>query len=148
MCVEGRDVDGLDSNVDIYLEGGALYVSGPSGGMASAIDLDGSFLLTGGDLVTAGGIERFSDQSTQPLLYVSHGKNYPAGTVIELKDSKGNTLLRYAAQTAFSVSGFSSPGLTVGETYGIYIDGENVRNVTLSGMITNEGGTASGGGRP
>jgi len=145
--VEGADVDGIDSNGDIFLEGGMLRVNGPSTRMASAIDLDGTFLITGGDLVTAGSVQNISGQSTQPFFGISFSQQLPSGTNIEVRDARGSTMQRYTTRSSFSVSGFTSPSFVIGETYSLYINDAKVEDITLTGIITTIGGNNQGGGR-
>ncbi|MCL2242991.1 MAG: carbohydrate-binding domain-containing protein [Treponema sp.] len=138
--------DGIDSNNNIFLEGGALYISGPSRGMEGAIDCDGVFLITGGKLVTAGSVINLSGQSTQPALLAGFNQNMPSGAIIEIRDSGGNSLLRYAAKNAFSMSAFTSPDFTIGQTYSLFINNEKVNDITLNSTITNIGSNNFRGG--
>ena len=46
--------DGIDSNGDIEVTGGELYISGPTSNGDGAIDCDGSATITGGIVVAAG----------------------------------------------------------------------------------------------
>ena len=48
------DVDGIDSNGNIYIQGGTVISSGPNMGMASPLDCDGSAKVTGGNLILVG----------------------------------------------------------------------------------------------
>ena len=144
------DTDGLDSNGNIFLEGGTLRVSGGSQIMAGAIDLDGQFVVTGGELITAGAIQSVSSNSTQPVLMVSYNTLQPIGSVISVRDRNGNILLEYTSRTAFSVSGFSSPNFRTGQTYTLFVNGIRQTDIQLNGMITrisNTGGTYNPGGR-
>ncbi|MDR2043225.1 MAG: carbohydrate-binding domain-containing protein [Clostridium sp.] len=145
--------DGLDANGDIFLEGGLAKISGPSQGMEGAIDLDGTMLVTGGELITAGSVLNVSSESTQPVLLVSYSAQIASGSTIEMKDEKGNVLLSYESQAACTLSGFTSPSFKQGETYSLFIGGEKRTDVKLNGNVTSigdDGGTyngGSGGGR-
>jgi hypothetical protein len=136
--------DGIDSNGDIFLEGGATIISGPSQGMEGAVDLDGDFLVTGGTLITAGSALSPASSSTQPSILVSYSTTQVSGSVITLKNSADQTLLEYTSRNAYSASAFTSPERTVGETYALYIDGEKRTDITLGGAITaiNDDGAA------
>ncbi|MDR0554457.1 MAG: carbohydrate-binding domain-containing protein [Treponema sp.] len=144
--------DGVDANGNLYLAGGELYVSGPSMGMQGAIDLDGSFVVSGGKLITAGSSLSPSSQSTQPVILISYTAARNSGSVISLRDSSGRALLEYTARTQFSASAFSSPDIKTGQTYGLYIDGKKITDVTVRGTVTamaDNGGTyAVGRGGP
>jgi hypothetical protein len=80
-----------------------------------------------------------SGQSTQPTLLVTYNQQLPTGTLIEIRDASGNTLLDYTAKTAFLMSGFTSPGFAIGKTYSLYINRGKVRDITLNSVITTIG---------
>jgi hypothetical protein len=138
--------DGIDSNNNIFLEGGTLHISGPSMGMQGAIDFDGEFRITGGELITAGSVIGVSRQSTQPALLYAYDRQQPSGALIELRDSRGNVLLSYTAQNAFTMSGFTSPSFVSGLTYSLYVNREKTADLTLNGIVTSIGNFAPGGG--
>ena len=48
------DVDGIDSNGNIYIQGGTVISGGPNMGMASPLDCDGTCKVTGGNLILVG----------------------------------------------------------------------------------------------
>ena len=138
VVVPDGDTDGIDSNGHIFLEGGTLHLSGPSRIMAGAIDSDGAFVVTGGELITAGSIESIDANSTQPIFHTAFNSQYPSGSVIEAKDVSGRTLLEHTAGIAFSMAGFTSQHFSVGETYSIYINNEKVQDITLNSIVTNQ----------
>jgi hypothetical protein len=131
--------DGIDSNNNVFLEGGTLRISGPSMGMEGAIDFDGTMLITGGTLVTAGSVTSVSPQSKQPAVVVGYSQQQPNGALIELRDSSGKTILDYTAKTAFSMSAFTSPDLIIGKTYSLYVNKQKVQDITLSSLVTTVG---------
>ena len=139
--------DGIDSNNIIFIEGGKIFISAPSMGMEGAIDMDGVFMLTGGELITAGSVLNVSNQSTQPILYVGFNQQLPAGTSIEIRDDKEKILLSYTSLIAFRISVFTSPEFNVGETYSLYVNDQKAADVTLTGIITNLGGGNAAGAR-
>ena len=141
--------DGIDSNNNIFLEGGSLSISGQSMGMEGAIDLDGVFLLTGGELITAGSVMNVSGQSTQPILYVTFNQQLPAGTSIDIRDENEKILLSYTALMAFRVSAFTSPEFKIGKTYSLYVNDQKASDAALGSIITSLGGSNNymGGGR-
>jgi len=139
--------DGIDSNGNVFIEGGTTKISGPSQMMEGAIDFDGSMLVTGGELITAGSVLSASQNSIQPVLLVAYNRQQPSGSVIAVKDARGNTLLEYTSKTAYSMSGFTSPSFKVGETYSLFINGEKNADIRLTGIITNIGGGVNNGGR-
>ena len=127
--------DGIDSNGNVFLEGGNIKISSPSQGMEGAIDLD-TLLITGGELITAGSILNVSTESTQPTLLISYTEQQVSGSVIAIKNANGNAILEHTSTIDYSVSGFTSPAFTIGETYTLYIDEVEKIAVTLSSSVT------------
>jgi hypothetical protein len=127
--------DGIDSNGNIFLEGGVLKVSGPSQGMEGAIDLDGSFSITGGELITAGSVINVTE-STQPVILVSYTRQQASGSVIAVKDSDGNTLLEYTSRNAYTMSGFTSPSFELGKTYTLIVNGQKSVDIATNNLLT------------
>jgi hypothetical protein len=138
--------DGIDSNNNIFFEGGTLRISGPSMGMEGAIDFDGTMLISGGTLVTAGSVTSVSPQSKQPAVIVGYSQQQPNGALIELRDSSGKTILDYTAKTSFSMSAFTSPDLVIGKTYSLYVNKQKVQDITLSSLVTAVGNSNFRGG--
>ena len=141
--------DGIDSNGDIFIEGGTIKISGPSMVMDGAIDFDGRFIVTGGEIISAGSWQDAPHESKQPVILISYSRQQPSGSVIAIKDSNGKTLLEYESRNAYSMSGFTSPSFKVGETYSLYIDGEKRTDIKLNNTITRTGenGASYNGGR-
>jgi len=144
--------DGIDSNNNIFLEGGTLRVSGPSRGVEGAIDFDGTMLVSGGSLITAGSVAGVSAQSKQPAALVTYNQQQPANALIEIRDANGRTILDYTAKNAFLMSGFTSPDFVIGRTYSLYINRQKVQDITLNGIVTTVGNSSLnnrgfGGGR-
>ncbi|MCL2412166.1 MAG: carbohydrate-binding domain-containing protein [Treponema sp.] len=139
ITIRAINGDGIDSNGHIFLEGGTLNITGPFGRIGEdAIDLDGNFIVTGGQFITAGNIRSISPQSTQPVILFRHNRQLPAGTLIEMRDTRGYTLLSYVAKGTFNVSGFTSPGFAIGLTYSLYINREKVSDITLNNIFTRQ----------
>lgn len=151
--------DGFDSNGNIFIEGGSIAISASSMGMDGAIDMDGTLIINGGELIAAGSVLFPSQNSTQPTLLVSYTKQQPSGSFIEIKDFDENIILEYESKTAFDMSGFTSPRFETGGMYSLYINGEKQTDFKIESMITtisNDGGAYNeykispqgGGGMP
>jgi len=128
--------DGIDSNGNIFLEGGRLNISAPSRFFEGAIDFDGFFLVSGGEMVTAGSVRGVSPDSTQPIIVITSIGLWASGSVIDVRDMDGNILLEYASRNAFSHMGLTSGRFRVGETYALYINGQRRLDIPLAGMVT------------
>lgn len=147
------DGDGLDSNGDLRVEGGDITVNGPSNGGNGALDIGtengGAGVIAGGTLIALGAssmAENFGSTSTQCAFLVTMN-SFGAGETITITDSQGNVL--YTGVTVKSANSvvFSSPDLTVGETYTVTI-GSNSATVTQSSTVVgNSNGFGGGFGR-
>lgn len=143
--------DGLDSNGDLTVTGGVIYVNGPENSGNGALDYGGTAKITGGVLVALGAsgmAENFGTSSTQGAILVGMTGTAPAGTEVGLKDSKGNVIVSYTSLKTFSSVVISAPGVEKGGTYTIYV-GEASMELTMSSIIYGSGaGMGGGGGRP
>lgn len=152
----GRDADGIDSNGNIDINGGLVYISLVGDGGNCALDYGsengGACRINGGTVVACGGstmLETMSENSAQPsLLYA--GTTQAAGTEITLQDSNGETLLTYAAPNSFSAVLVSCPEMQTGSTYTLTL-GDTAQEITLTqvdttyGVSGNMGGNMGGG---
>ncbi len=102
MVTVNASGDGIDSNGDIEVTGGELYISGPTSNGDGTIDCDGSATITGGIVVAAGSTgmaENFGTASTQGSILVNLCEL--TGQTITLKDSDGNILPSFTPAKAF-----------------------------------------------
>lgn len=139
--------DGIDSNGDFYMEGGVLYLSGPTGGGNGILDYNGKAVLTGGTMIAAGNagmMQTFGADSVQNYLVVYYDERQEAGTAVQLTDAAGEELAEYAPEKEFSVVILTAPGLEKGKTYRV-VTGENIVELTVSGLETSQGTPLEGG---
>lgn len=146
------DGDGLDSNGDLRVEGGDITINGPANGGNGALDIGtengGSGVIAGGTLIALGTssmTENFGSTSTQCAFLVTMN-SFGAGETITITDSQGNVL--YTGVTVKSANSvvFSSPDLTVGETYTVTI-GSTSATVTQSSTVVGNSNGFGGFGR-
>lgn len=124
----GRDADGLDSNGDIILEGGSVFVSMSGSGGNCALDCGsetgGQVLIHGGQVVAAGGsmmMEAPSSESEQK--FVLYNGQAEAGTEVELRGEDGEVLLAETIPCGFTNLIVSVPGLQVGDVCTLSLNG-------------------------
>lgn len=113
--------DGLDSNGDLTINGGEVYVDGPSDNGNSAIDYGekSSFYINGGTVVAVGSsgmAEDVSTDSKQQVAFVKLDSQVDAGDVI-LKDADGNEIISYTVQKKYDCVIISTADLQAGQTY-------------------------------
>ena len=123
--------DGIDSNGDITVNGGEVYIDGPSDNGNSAIDYGdrSARYVNGGTVVAIGSsgmAEDISDDSDQQVMLVKLDSQKEAGEVI-LTDSDGNEIITYTALKVYDCVIISTKDLEAGQTY----------TLTTSGTQTN-----------
>lgn len=121
------DGDGLDSNGDLTINGGEVYVDGPSDNGNSAIDYGekSSFYINGGTVVAVGSsgmAEDVSSESKQQAAFVKLDSQADAGDVI-LKDADANEIISYTAQKKYDCVIISTAALKAGQTYTLSASG-------------------------
>ncbi len=153
----GRDADGIDSNGDIFINGGTIYVnmvgSGGNNGLDYGSENGGSCYINGGNvIVTASSsmAEEISSDSAQCNVMFLLDEEAPAGSLLELKDAEGNVVMSEEVPYSFSSAVMSCAELTDGESYSIDIlsDGETVQTAefTFSGTALSVGDAGGGMG--
>ncbi len=144
LIVDARG-DGLDANGAIEMTGGGVIVNGPTEQMNGALDFDAGFNMTGGWLIAAGSagmVQTLNETSTQASLLLNLNTVQPAGTLIHIQSSDGTNILTFAPSKEYQSITFSSPELTQGTSYQVYLGGSS------DGMMSDglyEGGSYSGG---
>ncbi len=126
--------DGLDSNGDLTINGGEVYVDDPSDNGNSAIDYGekSSFYINGGTVVAVGSsgmAEDVSSDSKQQAAFVKLDSQADAGDVT-LKDADGNEIISYTAQKKYDCVIISTAALKEGQTYTLSASG-NESEVSL-----------------
>lgn len=128
--------DGLDSNGDLTVTGGEIYIDGPVQGGNSALDCSGAATISGGTVIAVGSsgmAENFSSSSTQGSMLVTVSASMISGE-ITLQDSNGNSLLSYTPAKSYNSVVISCPKLTSGETYTL-LAGDTTTTVTLDSLV-------------
>ena len=143
--------DGLDSNGDFYMEGGLVYVSGPTNGGNGALDFgDGcTGTVTGGTLIAVGAVgmeEGFTAEgSTQCSFLHNLASAVNGGTEIKITDADGTELFSCTPEKNFQSIVFTSGDLALGETYTITA-GSVSETVTLDSVAESNSTGGFGGG--
>lgn len=154
--------DGIDSNGNASMTGGTILVHGPSSQPEVAIDVNGDFKISGGLLMASGPnsgnmIEGTSTSSAQYSALIKFGASsgqfgggpsggtnpIAAGTIINIRDSNGKSLVCFASTRACYYVVFSSPELKSGSSYSVYTGITVTGGTNSNGYYT--GGTYTGG---
>ena len=130
--------DGVDSNGNLTINGGEVYIDGPSDGGNSAIDYgdNAAAYINGGTVVAVGSsdmVEAFDDSSEQAVMSVSVSAG-SAGDEIKLLDSDGNELISFTAAKTYDAVIISTADLAQGETYTL-VTGDNETTVEMTSSV-------------
>lgn len=139
--------DCIDGNGNVVMTGGTVIAQGPPSSPELAIDVNGTFAISGGLLIGSGPnsgnmIEATSTSSAQYTMLVKINGNVAAGTLFNVQDASGNSLVTYAPSRSAYYFVFSSSSLQTGAAYKIYTGGSSTGTAT-GGLYS--GGTYSGG---
>ena len=147
----GNDADGLDSNGDILISGGTVYISLVGTGSNNAVDYGsesgGVAEISGGTIIACGAssmAEAFDTSSTQASILYNTSATVEAGTTLAIEDADGNVLISWDVPCSFSSALISCPELQVGGTYTV-VFGDNAEEITLSEVAASYGDAQSSG---
>ena len=135
------DGDGLDSNGGLLVTGGTTIVYGPTSDGDSALDYDGSAIVSGGILAaigSAGMVESFDEASTQPVITYYSTETQSADTIITLTDSDGSALFTVTPEKAYASIVLTCPEMKLDATYTLAAGTDN-EEITLTDIITTAG---------
>lgn len=113
------DGDGIDSNGDLTVTGGEIYIDGPDSGGNGALDYAGRGSITGGTVVAVGAsgmAQNFGAGSTQGSMLVTVSDRMQTGS-LALKDADGNTLVSFEPAKAYNSVLVSAPFVREGDSY-------------------------------
>ena len=142
LCPDGTDADGIDSNGDLTVTGGEVFISvNGRGGSNSALDYGsengGTCSVSGGTVIACGGsgmAETFDkDASAQSFLFAT--VNGADNAMLTLTDESETVLLSATVPSSFSAVTLSCPSLSEGQTYTLSVDGEET-SVTAGEDVT------------
>jgi hypothetical protein len=130
------------------MDGGEVYVSGPTDSMNGGLDYTTTGQINGGTIVVAGAsgmAQNFDTSSTQVSLMYTFSSSIEAGSTVTLQDSEGNVLVETTMAKSFNNVVISLPDLAVDQTYTLTC-GTETAEVTLTDTITSLGSSAGGMG--
>lgn len=137
--------DGLDSNGVMNINGGTTLVDGPVNDGNGALDSGTEINVNGGTLIAAGSsgmAETPSDTSKQYSVAVSFEQSQEAGSLVNIQDENGNSIITYSPSKTYSSVIISTPEIKQGGTYSVYYGG-SCSGTESDGLYTS--GDYSGG---
>lgn len=141
------DGDGLDSNGAIVMNGGTVYVNGPTSSADGALDCGTTITSNGGTLIavgSAGMAEGFTD-GAQAFGQVNLSGQ--AGAELQVKDSAGNVIASFTPTKAYQNVVVTVEGMTEGRAYAV-ASGNSQVEFTASTEASQAGFGGMGGQRP
>lgn len=135
--------DGLDSNGDLTVTGGTIIVNGPTNNGNGALDYNGSCKISGGVLIAAGSsgmAEQPDSSSTQNTMMVNYSSVQKAGTLVNLVDENGKSIVAFTPAKDYQSIVISVPALEKGKTYTLQSGGtcssQTTHGLSLNGTVT------------
>lgn len=140
--------DGIDSNGDLYIYGGDIYVDGPENDGNAALDKgdQSQAYIYGGTIIAtgmSGMAEAFSEDSSQVSILLNLEETVSGE--VSIKDANGNVIASYIPSKSYNSIVVSSSELIEGETYTITTGGTETE-ITVDGMSVVEGEVGMNGG--
>ena len=157
--------DGLDANGTFEMSGGFVIVNGPANSGNGAFDYDAGCTVTGGFLIAVGasGMAQMPSSATINCVMVNLNQTVSAGTLMNISDSAGNTVLTFEATKSYNNIVLCTEALKTGETYtvstggtvtgddkdgiyeGKYTGGTEQTTFTIESTLTGNSGGGMGG---
>ena len=101
----GNEGDGIDSNGYIFIEGGEI-ISSAKPNADSGLDSNKGIYLDGGRVYATGSsMDMAETGSAQPTMNLIFNANVAASSTVVIKDSSGNEVISFCANTAPFISG-------------------------------------------
>lgn len=154
--------DGIDVNGAIEMTGGVVLVNGPTNSGNGALDYDATFNISGGFFVAAGSAgmaQSTSQSSTQNSMLINLSGILPGGTLVNIQNESGESVLTFAPSKDYQSIVFSSPELVNGdytlfyggsasgnEFNGLYTDGTYTPGTEYASFTVSSVTTAIGAG--
>lgn len=139
--------DGLDSNGSAAMTGGTVTVSGPTRSGNSALDVNGTFPISGGILVAADAAGRSATpdaDSKQGWVYAA--SSGAAGDTVTVTDAADKTVATFTPTKAFTGLIVSTSDIVSAKTYSVVVKGASVDATANQGGSVGTGGRGNGGG--
>lgn len=142
------DGDGLDSNGNLYVFGGTVYIEGPVDNGNGALDYEGFAVVDGGILLAAGSAGMamgFHKDSGQGWILYNLSENQPADTEIVIQDAEGAVIFSERPQKEYRSIVVSLPEFNAGEEYTLTCGSVSDKITLENGYYSNGTGFGTGG---
>ena len=139
--------DGIDSNGDLLISAGEVYVEGSTGDGDGALDYAGTGQVSGGTIIALGStgmVQSLEPTGDQGVMLVTLSGE--AGGTVTLSDASGTELASYTATKSYACAVVSCAGIAQGVTYTLSNGNQSVE-VTMDSTSYSDvtGGMGQGG---
>lgn len=111
--------DGIDSNGDFTMNGGTLFVSGPTNGGNGSLDVNGEAMINGGTVLMAGSSEMAQSFSGGSQAFLSTKISGASGETVSVIDPSGEQICSFTPKARFAFVVASCPQMKAGTSYTI-----------------------------
>ncbi|MCS3530733.1 carbohydrate-binding domain-containing protein [Chryseobacterium sp. JUb7] len=119
--------DAIDSNGNITITGGTTIVNGPTSQPEEGIDYNGTFLMNGGLLISAGSNSNMTKAmgaaSTQVGMYLKSSSQLATSSMLHIENASGTEMVTFKPKNGVYYFHFSSPNLNKNTAYKVYFGG-------------------------
>ena len=144
-----QDADGIDSNGDIIIDGGDIFVNLKGSGTNNALDYGsesgGICEINGGNVIACGGYnmaESADATSKQVSIMYTISSGIDAGETVYLEDADENVIMEFTLECSATCLIMSCPELTTDATY-LFVTGDNVDELTVTEVSATYGDSQS-----
>ncbi len=141
--------DGIDSNGELLISDGEVYVDGPTGNGDGALDYAGTGSITGGTIVALGSTgmaQSLEAAGEQGVMLVSLSGE--AGSTVTLSSADGTTLASHTAAKSYACAVISCAGLSQGSAYTVTNGSQTVEVTMDEATYSDVNGTGGQAGAP
>lgn len=132
---EAEEGDAIDSNGELYINGGKVFAFACEKSQDNGLDADNGIYINGGYVVATGNMgEAVSTESKQKNLQLQFSSKVSKDELIVLTDSNLNPLTAFKTDREYSVLTISTPELTT-DNIKVYSDGE-IEGTAENGLYT------------
>ena len=146
LVINGGDIkvnaigDGLDSNGSIYINGGNIYVVGPTANGNGPLDYDSECVVKGGNVIIYGSTGMWQNPTSNSTQYsITYYSSGNADEEIVIKDNSGNEVASFTTEKSYGGITVSNSNIKQGETYTMYRNEAEVGSITVDAIVSTYG---------
>lgn len=130
-------MDGIDSNGDLYLDGGHIFINGANNDNERIIDYNG-IITCGSNLVFCGvgpgaKMQDFGEDTVENYLVIYFKEPMSASDLIRIFDEDGNQILIFSAKKDYKAALISLNELKTGKKYSVHTGDKIFEHVIVNG---------------